>query len=70
MTETLPLIVNYAFKSLALHRVEAFVETENANSKKVLAKHQFNHEGTMQDCEIKNGKLISLDIYAKINVVS
>jgi ribosomal-protein-alanine N-acetyltransferase len=26
----------------------------------------FQHEGTMKECEIKNGKFINLDIYAKI----
>lgn len=67
MTEAMPLIVNYAFDNLGLHRIEGFVETENKNCKKALAKIKFAHEGTMQDCEIKNGKFISLDIYAKVN---
>ena len=66
MTEAIPLILNYAFNSIGLHRIEGFVETENTNCKKALAKLKFNLEGTMQDCEIKNGKFISLDIYSKI----
>jgi len=66
MTEAIPLICNYGFDKLELHRIEAFVETPNENSKKVLMKFNFQHEGTMHDCEIKNGKFISLDIYAKI----
>jgi len=44
------------------------VETENINCKKAMAKLDFNHEGTMEDCELKNGKYISLDIYAKIDL--
>ncbi len=33
-----------------------------------MTKLDFNHEGTMEDCELKNGKYISLDIYAKIDL--
>ena len=69
MTETLPLIYNYAFHKSGLHRIEAFVETGNENSKKLLMKFNFQHEGTMNDCEIKNRKFISPDIYTKIKTV-
>ncbi|RZK20739.1 MAG: N-acetyltransferase, partial [Flavobacterium sp.] len=27
----------------------------------------FEYEGTMRDCEIKNGEFISIDIYAKFH---
>ena len=63
--EALPVICNYGFENFGLHRIEAFVETENANCKQILTKLKFEHEGTMKDCENKNGKFISLDIYAK-----
>ena len=66
MTETMPLICNYAFEHIGLHRIEGFVETGNTNCKKALAKLKFNLEGTMKDCEVKNGNFISLDIYSKI----
>jgi ribosomal-protein-alanine N-acetyltransferase len=67
MKEAIPFIYNYGFQKLRLHRIEALVETENSNCKRIMAKLDFKHEGTMRDCEIKNGKLISLDIYAKLN---
>jgi len=67
MTETMPLIFNHAFNNMGIHRIEGFVETENNNCKKALAKLQFKLEGTMKDCEIKNGKFISLDIYSKLD---
>jgi ribosomal-protein-alanine N-acetyltransferase len=70
MKEALPLIINYGFKKLNLHRIEGFVETENLICKKVIEKLGFNHEGTMKDCEIKIGKFISLDIYSKVNILS
>ncbi|MCU0344204.1 MAG: GNAT family N-acetyltransferase [Ignavibacterium sp.] len=66
MTKILPIICNYGFENLGLHRIEGFVETDNLNCKKALQKLDFKHEGTMKDCEIKNGKFISLDIYAKL----
>lgn len=66
MKEVMPLICNYGFNNLQLHRIEGFVETENKNCKNAMAKLDFQHEGTMKDCEIKNGNFISLDIYAKL----
>lgn len=66
MKEALPLIADYGFNQLKLNRIEGFVETENINCKKVMSKLDFKHEKTMKDCELKNGKLISLDVYAKM----
>ncbi len=67
MMEAMPLICDYAFHKLGLHRIEGFVETENINCKRAMVKLHFNHEGTMIECEVKNGKFISLDIFAKLN---
>jgi len=64
MAKAVPLICSYAFQNLGLNRIEAFVETENHGSKNLLTKLDFEHEGTMKDCEIKNNDFISLDIYA------
>lgn len=61
------LVCEYGFEHVKLHRIEALIETENKNCKNLMNKLNFNHEGTMQDCEIKNGDFISLDIYAKFN---
>ena len=67
MKEVMPLICNYGFKNLGLRRIEGFVDSENRYCKNGLAKLDFNYEGTMVDCEVKDGKYISLDIYAMIN---
>lgn len=66
MKEAMPLICNYGFENLELNRIEGFVESENTNCKNAMAKLDFQYEGTMKDCEIKNDKFISLDIYAKV----
>ncbi|GAA4277575.1 GNAT family N-acetyltransferase [Aquimarina mytili] len=65
MKETLPLISDYGLNQLKLNRVEGFVETENINCKRAMSKLDFQLERTMIDCEIKNRKLISLDVYVK-----
>ncbi len=67
MKEVMPVVCNFGFQNLNLHRIEAFVDAENNNCKKALAKLDFKHEGTMKDCEIKNGSFLSVDIYAMIN---
>ena len=66
MTEAMPIICNYGFDNLGIHRIEGLVESDNLNCKNAMKKLDFKHEGTMKDCEIKNGKFISLDIYAKL----
>ncbi|PKG42751.1 GNAT family N-acetyltransferase [Psychroflexus sp. MES1-P1E] len=67
MKEVLPLISDYGLNKLKLNRIEGFVETDNVNCKNVMSKLDFKNEGRMKDCEIKNRKLISVDVYAKTN---
>ncbi|RYD57890.1 MAG: N-acetyltransferase [Sphingobacteriales bacterium] len=64
MTEAMPLILEYGFRKLQLHRIEGIVESENEACKKAVEKLGFTYEGTMRECEIKNGRFINLDIYA------
>ena len=66
MPEVVPEILNYGFNTLNLHRIEGIVEKENTNSKRLMEKLGFQHEGTMKDCEVKNGQFISLEIYAML----
>lgn len=68
LSEAFPEVINDAFGRLNLHRIEAFVEIGNSNSKRVLEKFQFEFEGTMKDCEIKNGNFISISTYARIRM--
>lgn len=66
--EALHAVMEYWKKEKGLHRMEAFVEEGNGASSKLLERSGFQHEGTMRDGEIKNGKFISLHIYALIFV--
>ncbi|SDR72400.1 GNAT family N-acetyltransferase [Gramella sp. MAR_2010_147] len=65
--EAAEIIIEYLFHDLKIHRLEAYVESENRNSAKVLDKLAFKLEGSMQDCEVKKGKYISIELFAKIN---
>lgn len=66
ISEVVPEVLEYGFRTLDLHRIEAWVETDNENSRKVLTRLGFQHEGTLRDHEIKNGKFISVDVFASI----
>lgn len=70
MQEALIKICSYAHETLGIHRLEAFVESENEGSRRLLERLGFDPEGTMRDCEIKHGRYISLDIYAHLAQVS
>ncbi|MCB7480508.1 GNAT family N-acetyltransferase [Christiangramia sediminis] len=67
ISEAANSMIDYLFKELKLHRLEAYVETENDNSAKALRKLNFNFEGRMIDCEVKNDRYISIDLFARIN---
>ncbi|MFK7971304.1 MAG: GNAT family N-acetyltransferase, partial [Bacteroidia bacterium] len=67
MPEVMPLICNYGFDALGLHRIEGFVDSDNQKCKNAMEKIDFVYEGTMKDCEIKNGQYVSVDIYAKLH---
>lgn len=64
VSEALSLVTAYCKNTIGLHRLEAFVEEGNNASSCVLEKAGFQFEGKMKECELKNGKFISLLIYA------
>jgi [ribosomal protein S5]-alanine N-acetyltransferase len=66
MQAALETVMAYGFDTLHLHRIEAYVETKNVASGRLLQKLGFRQEGTLHDTEIKHGRFISLDIYAKL----
>lgn len=67
MTEAVPVIINYAFATMDIHRIEAVVENGNDDSARLLKKLHFNYEGTLVDSEIKNGQFISLQYWALLS---
>lgn len=64
--DVLPLVVDFMKREYDIHRIEALIEEGNERSCRALEKAGFALEGVMRDCEIKNGKYISLHIYSLI----
>lgn len=62
-SEALQAVINYWKVEKGLHRLEGFVEEGNTASSRILEKAGFAYEGTMRDCEIKNGRYVTLHIY-------
>lgn len=67
VSEILPFVCRHAFENLGLHRIEAQVETENLQCQRALKKANFIYEGTLRECEYKEGNYISLAIFSLIN---
>lgn len=64
MKEVMPKLFELGFNQLDLNRIEGFVDHDNVKCKNALEKINFQYEGTMRECEIKNGQLQSVDIYS------
>lgn len=63
VSEALKAVIDYCRTEKGIHRLEAFVEEGNEASSRVLDKAGFEYEGRMRDCEIKDGRYISLLLY-------
>lgn len=64
MKEVMPKLFELGFTTLDLNRIEGYVVSDNIKCKNALEKINFQYEGTMRECEVKNGETISIDIYA------
>ncbi len=62
--EAMRSVFQYGFSEMNLHRISAEVEDDNRASISVLKKMGFVYEGTLRECEIKNGRFVNLDLYA------
>jgi len=67
VSEVFQVVINYLLQEKKVHRVEAFVEEGNSDSNRLLERVGFVYEGTMRDCEIKEGQYISLRIYGLLS---
>lgn len=64
LKEVMPKLFEIGFTKLNLNRIEGYVVNENTKCKKALEKVNFTYEGTMRECEIKDGNKISVDFYS------
>lgn len=58
------LVLDHAFGSLALHRVEGWVATSNAASIKTLERLGFRHEGTLRERDLVDGVMVDSHAYS------
>ncbi|MNI08161.1 putative ribosomal N-acetyltransferase YdaF [compost metagenome] len=65
-SEAIRSLLDYAFSTLNLNRIEAKVEPGNANSIKLLQKLDFTFEGSLRQCERVDGRLKDLNIYSRL----
>lgn len=63
-TEAVSLVVQFAFETLNLHRLEAFIAPENRGSIRVVEKIGFQQEGLMRELLFINGKWVDHYMYA------
>lgn len=68
MQEAMPMLLEYAFGELKLKRIVGFVEQSNYRCKRALSSLKFKFEKTLENCEIKRGKAISLEVYTSDNL--
>lgn len=65
-SEAICSLLDHAFSSLKLNRIEAKVDPGNVNSIKLLQKLNFTFEGTLRQYERVEGKFNDLNIYSKL----
>ncbi|OPA77829.1 GNAT family N-acetyltransferase [Paenibacillus selenitireducens] len=65
-SEAICSLLDHAFTSLKLNRIEAQVDPENVNSIKLLQKLNFTFEGTLRQYGKVEGKFNDLNIYSKL----
>lgn len=62
MTEALSLIIDHAFQSSDVNRIEAMVEPPNTGSRALLEKLGFQYEGTLRKHEMCRGDFVDIQM--------
>lgn len=63
-TEAVALVLEFAFRTLNIHRIEAYVAPENVASVRVLEKSEFVREGLLRELLFINGHWVDHYMYA------
>ncbi len=64
MSEVLPIIIQFGFQYLKLHRIEALVRTDNTALVKLLLKNNFQFESTKRQDYLEDGVFEDSDCYS------
>ncbi|WP_343617763.1 GNAT family N-acetyltransferase [Flavobacterium sp.] len=65
--EAVHLLIQYGFKDLKLHSIEAVIDPENQASEKVLQKCGFVKEAHFKESEFWEGKFLDKVVYSLLN---
>jgi len=65
-TEAVEKVVEFGFKEMKLHSIEAIIDPRNCASEKVLLKNGFIKEGHLKENTFFNGEFSDSVIYSKI----
>jgi ribosomal-protein-alanine N-acetyltransferase len=63
MLKTIQAVVNYAFNTMGLLRIEAVTRNENTASMALLKKAGFTHEGTLKNYRFFDGKNWDIEMF-------
>lgn len=66
MTEALRALLDMAFQTLGMHRVEAQHETDNPASGRVMIKAGMQYEGTLRGRLFNKGRFVDVAVYAML----
>lgn len=69
ITEAIKEVVNYGFKVMQLHSIEAIIAPENFGSEKVLQKNGFVKEAHLKENEFYDGRFLDTVIYSILNEI-
>lgn len=64
VTEAMRTVIIYGFTEMKLHRISAEIEDDNPESIALIKKLGFSYEGTLKEFDIRNGRVINLQLYA------
>lgn len=67
ISEAINEVVNYGFKVMQLHSIEAIIDPENFASEKVLQKNGFVKEAHLKENEYYDGRFLNTVIYSILN---
>lgn len=67
MTDAINIVVEYAFKSIGLHRVEADIQPANMASRRLVQKCGFKFEGVARELLFLNGRWRDHERWSKVD---
>ncbi|MCF0052835.1 GNAT family N-acetyltransferase [Dyadobacter sp. LJ53] len=67
MSEAIKRIIDYGFKDMHFHSIEAKISPENDASRKILLKHGFEKEAYFKESFYENGRFLDTEIYSLLD---